>query len=60
LGSWDKAEAEREFLRALELNPRYVQARDWYALFYLQWGVGRLEEGVAQTKTALKSDPLPS
>jgi tetratricopeptide (TPR) repeat protein len=52
------AEAEREFLLALELNPRYVQARDWYALFYLQLAVGRFEEGIAQAKLALESDPL--
>jgi len=58
LDLWDKAEAEREFLRALELNPRYVQARDRYALFYLQCSVGRLEEGVAHAKLALESDPL--
>ena len=58
MGAWDKVEAEREFLRALELNPRYIQARDWYALFYLQLAVGRLEEGVAQAKQALHSDPL--
>ncbi len=60
LDSWDKAEAEREFLRALELNPRSVQARDWYALFYLQCTVGRLEEAVAQAKLALECDPLSS
>jgi TolB-like protein/Flp pilus assembly protein TadD len=60
LGSWDKAEAEGEFLRALELNPRYGQARNWYALFYLQWTVGSLEESVAQAKLALKLDPLSS
>jgi serine/threonine protein kinase/tetratricopeptide (TPR) repeat protein len=58
MGAWDGAEAEREFLRAFELNPRYIQARDWYALFYLQWYVGRLEEGVAQAKQAIESDPL--
>ncbi len=58
MGAWDKAEAEREFLRALELNPRYIQARDWYALYYLQLTEGRLEEGVAQAKLALESDPL--
>jgi TolB-like protein/Flp pilus assembly protein TadD len=52
------AEAEREFLCALELNPRYVQARDQYAFFYLQVAVGRLEEGIAQAKLALESDPL--
>jgi tetratricopeptide (TPR) repeat protein len=60
LDSWDRVEAEREFLRALELNPRYVQARDWYALFYLQCTVGRLEEAVAQAKLALECDPLSS
>jgi TolB-like protein len=36
LDTWDLPSAEREFLCALELNPRYIQARDWYALFYLQ------------------------
>ena len=60
VGTWDKAEAEREFLRALELNPRYIQARDWYAFFYLQFAAGRLEEGVAQAKLAADSDPLSS
>lgn len=60
IGVSDRAQAEREFLRALELNPRYVQARDWYALFYLQWSEGRMTEGEAQAKLALKSDPLSS
>jgi adenylate cyclase len=60
MGGWDKAEAEQEFLRALELNPRYIQARDWYAFFYLQFAAGRLEEGVAQAKLAVESDPLSS
>lgn len=59
-GAWDKAEAEREFLRALELNPRYIQARDWYALFYLQFSEGRLSNGMTQAKLALESDPLSS
>jgi len=60
MGTWNKAEAEREFLRALELNPKYLQARGWYALFYLQFAEGRLPEGVAQAKLALESDPLSS
>jgi len=60
MATYDKAEAEREFLRALNLNPRYVQARDWYALFYLQFSEGRLTEGVSQAKLALESDPLSS
>lgn len=60
MGAWDRPKAEEEFLRAVELNPRYTQARDWYALFYLQWSEGRLAEGMAQAKLALKFDPLSS
>jgi len=60
MGAWDKVEAEHEFLRALELNPKYLQARDWYAYFCLQLAQGRLEEGVTQAKLALESDPLSS
>ena len=50
--------AEREFLHALALNPKYIQARCWYGLFFLQWTVGRLEEGLAQARQALEADPL--
>jgi tetratricopeptide (TPR) repeat protein len=35
-----------------------VQARAWYAFFYLQLGAGRLEEGITQAKLAVESDPL--
>jgi len=58
LDVWDKPAAEREFLRALELNPRCIQARDWYALFYLQCGMGKLAEGVNHAKLAVEADPL--
>ena len=60
LDLWNPTDAEREFLRALELNPRFVQARGRYALFYLQAIVGRLEEAVAEAKLALRCDPLSS
>jgi len=59
-GAWDYVEAEREFLRALELTPKYLQARDWYAYFCLVLAQGRLDEGVTQAKLALESDPLSS
>jgi len=55
---WDWSNAEREFLRALELNPRYVQARDWYGVWYLEAVGGRFEEGIAHAKQAVESDPL--
>ena len=58
LYEWDFAMAEKEFLLALEANPNYVQARCWYALFYLQWVTGRIDDGLAQARFALESDPL--
>lgn len=58
IGVWDRAEAEREFLRALELNPSNCQARSWYACFCLQLSDGRLTDGIEQAKLALASDPL--
>ena len=58
MGTWDREVAKREFLRSLELNPKYLQARTWYALFYLQFSERQLEEGMAQAKLAVASDPL--
>jgi serine/threonine protein kinase len=54
----DFEKAEREFLEALRLNPEYLQARCWYGLFFLQWGVGRWDEGLAEVQRAHKADPL--
>lgn len=55
---WDRCGAEREFLRALELKPQNSLARCWYGLFYLQWAIGRFEEGLAQVEQAVQIDPL--
>lgn len=59
---WERnfEKAEREFREALALNPQYMQARCWYGLFFLQWGVGRLDEGMAETWRAFEADPLSS
>jgi TolB-like protein/Tfp pilus assembly protein PilF len=57
LYTWDRAEAEREFARAIQLNPKDIQALTWYG-FYLQFSEGRLTEGMEQGKLALASDPL--
>ncbi|MDO8677287.1 MAG: protein kinase [Acidobacteriota bacterium] len=56
----DLAGAEREFVRAIELNPHYIQCRTWYALVYLAWTRGRLDEAVAQARHAVALDPLSS
>jgi serine/threonine protein kinase/tetratricopeptide (TPR) repeat protein len=58
LFAWEWSEAEREFLQALELNPRYLQALAWYSLFYLLWVMGRFEESLNQAKKAVECDPL--
>jgi TolB-like protein/Flp pilus assembly protein TadD len=58
LYSWDRAEAEREFARSIQLNPNDIQALSWYGCFYLQLSEGRLMEGMEHVKLALASDPL--
>ena len=54
----DLVGAEREFQRALELNPAYVQARCWYGLWYLRLITGRVEESLVHTAQAVETDPL--
>jgi serine/threonine protein kinase/tetratricopeptide (TPR) repeat protein len=57
LNDWDWSTGEREFLRALELNPRSILARSRYALWSLTAG-GRFDEGIVQAKQAAELDPL--
>lgn len=51
---WNWAEAEKEFQRAIELNPGYGTARQWYA--ELLWLTGRMEEAQVQLQEALLRD----
>jgi len=53
---WDWASAEREYKRALELNPGDAQAHNWYA-GYLTY-TGRFDEGISEAKRARDLDPL--
>jgi TolB-like protein/Tfp pilus assembly protein PilF len=53
---WDWVNAEREYKRALELNPGYAAAHNWYA-GYLMY-VGRFDEGIAEAMRARDLDPL--
>ena len=53
---WDWPAAEREYKQALELNPGYAQAHNWYA-GYLTY-TGRFNEGVAEAMRARELDPL--
>ena len=52
----DWAGAEREFKRAIELNPNYANAHLWYALS-LMW-TGRHDEAVLEVTRAQQLDPL--
>ncbi len=52
---WDLAGAEREYQRAIELNPDYATAHQYYGAA-LSW-VGQ-EQGIAESKRALELDPL--
>lgn len=53
---WDWARAEREYKRALELNPDDARAHHWYA-GYLTY-VGRINDGIAEEMRARELDPL--
>jgi serine/threonine protein kinase/Tfp pilus assembly protein PilF len=54
---FDWTGAERELLRALELNPASPDVRWEYANFFLL-PVGRLGEAVTEARRALEQDPL--
>ena len=52
---WDWAAAEREFSRAIQLNPRYSTARQWHAWFLV--AMGRFDEALAEGRAAIDLDP---
>lgn len=54
-GAWDFADAETEFHRAIELDPRDPQARRWFANALAV--VGRYPEAVVQMDKAQELDP---
>jgi TolB-like protein/DNA-binding winged helix-turn-helix (wHTH) protein/Flp pilus assembly protein TadD len=53
---WNWAMAEREYKRAVQLNPSDARTHNWYA-GYLMY-VGRLEEGISEARRARDLDPL--
>jgi TolB-like protein/DNA-binding winged helix-turn-helix (wHTH) protein/Tfp pilus assembly protein PilF len=53
---WDWQTAEREFRRAIELNPNYATAHHWYAE-YLSFQ-GRFDEAFRESERARQLDPL--
>jgi eukaryotic-like serine/threonine-protein kinase len=53
---WDWANAEKGFLRSLELNPGYATGHHWHALLHVS--LGRTREAVAELEKAQELDPL--
>jgi len=57
LYEFDFSGAQKEFLRAIELNPNSAQAHFLYSNSYLS-PMGRMTESIAENKKALELDPL--
>ena len=55
---WDWATAEREFKRALELNPNSGGAHGYYSWFLA--AMGRVNEAVAEAERERQTDPIGS
>jgi eukaryotic-like serine/threonine-protein kinase len=53
---WDWAGAEKEFRRAIELNPNLATAHHWYGDYLAN--MNRSEEGLRETRKAQELDPL--
>ncbi|HXG68716.1 MAG TPA: protein kinase, partial [Blastocatellia bacterium] len=53
---WDWAGAESEFKLALELDPSYAPARQWYSNYLVN--VGRFDEAIREAKRTQELDPL--
>ncbi len=54
---WSWADAERDFLKAVELNSSYATAHQWYAINHLV-PLGRFDEAADQLRQAINLDPL--
>jgi TolB-like protein/DNA-binding winged helix-turn-helix (wHTH) protein/Flp pilus assembly protein TadD len=53
---WDWTSAEKEYKRAIELNPRYAVAHQWYGGYLAV--MGRSDEAIAERKRAVELEPL--
>ena len=57
LYNFDFSQANREFQRAIELNPNYAIAHQQYGNILLS-ALGRFDEAIAEAKRAVELDPL--
>ncbi len=56
LFAWNQSTAEREFRRAIELNPNYATAHQQFGIECLS-AMGRFDEAIAEGKRAQELDP---
>ena len=56
LYDWDRAATEREYKRAIELNPNYALARGLYGIYLMC--MGRFEEATVEARRAQELDPV--
>ena len=54
---WKWKEAKNQFLKSIQLNPRYVQAHVWFGHYYLCWIEGKIQEGERHLNTAIELEP---
>jgi eukaryotic-like serine/threonine-protein kinase len=52
---WDLPSAEREFRRAIELNPNYPYAHQWYSEYL--YSIGRYDDSVQEVRKAVELEP---
>lgn len=55
---WNWQAAKANFIKSLQLNPRYTQAHTWFGHYYLTWIEGKFEEGINHIDTAIELEPL--
>jgi tetratricopeptide (TPR) repeat protein len=57
---WNWPEAKKNFLKSLEINPRYAEAHTRYGWNYLSTIEGRFDEAEKHGKTSISLEPLSS
>ncbi len=55
---WKWEESKKNFRKAIELNPKFAQARSIYGMLCLGWVEGKFDEAEEQLQAAIKLEPL--
>ncbi len=55
--AWNWKEAKSNFLKSIQLNPRYIQSHIWFGHYYLCWIEGKIDEGERHLNIAIELEP---